>query len=1044
MIAAGRTVVVAASAGTGKTTRLTEEIKRRLLDAERPIAPERVLAVTYTRAAAATLAARVRLALLAAGQPVLASRLAAARIGTVHAVCARLIDDYALELGLTPGARVLDDRLAEHAARVALELELGDDEHAALEELGERFGGLDWPAQVHQLMTLVRANDLDDYALERSVETSVDRLLALLPEARAPGELEGALSPLLAAVLAAPAPKHHAGLEERRRLLDMRRTLERGEPLPWPEWLKLANGPHVALRRFGAEHVAHPLLRQDLERATRLLFAIARRTLVRYREEKRRWRALDFVDQEVEALRLLRDAAVRDRLRDDIELVLVDELQDTSPIQLAILTELSALARHSLFVGDQKQAIFGFRGTDPRLMQAVTEQIATVDDVLDVCYRSRPGLVALTSALFAPAFERHGVPASRVRARAALSDEPGGLGRFLERWTVTPGRPVAAEVAAGVAALLEDGEVRVREGGAVVPVRPEHVAVLARKNAFARAVAGELARLGIASELRCGGLCATLEARALMAGLALFVDGKDALGAAEIARLTRGAPAPDAWLAELLTAPRGTAFADEPLVRAVVEAARAHRGAGVVAALDLTVEALRLRDVCVAWGEAPQRLANLGALRVLAVRFVDEQAARGLGATMPGLLARLDDLAAATRDHDEEEDDRQGVVAGTNAVQVVTWHKAKGSEWPVVVLTGLNGGGTASAFGAHVESDATRVDLADPLRARRVRFWPKPYARAWQGGLLDIAAASATHGALRERYHEEELRLLYVGWTRARDRLVLVGPPPGHEVFDLWHGTSSLLRHLCGSSGPLVAEPDERGCATWAGQPVDVKLRSPRTRAADAPPAGTSSVPCAPASRPAVPAFVQPSSLAGVGVAGPVQRLGAPIALAGRPDDDAMTRLGSATHAFLAADWGVDGNARATLAMEVLHRFEVDHLLDAAALTEIGRRLTAGLGERFPGARLARERPLWQRRADGSVVRGQIDLVVDGPAGLAVVDHKTYLDVVDPAAKAAEFHGQLAAYGAALTAATGRPLTALLVHLPLQGALVEISAAQVA
>ncbi|MBI1949291.1 MAG: UvrD-helicase domain-containing protein [Deltaproteobacteria bacterium] len=1037
----GRTVVVAASAGTGKTTRLTEELQRRLLDVEQPVAPERVVAVTYTRAAAATLAARVRLALLGAGQPALARRLAAARIGTVHSVCARFIDDYALELGLTPGARVLDDRLAEHAARLALESELGDEERAALEELSDRFGGLDWVREVHQLITLARANDLDDAALDRSVEASVASLSALLPTPGGPGQLEAELAPLLDLVLAAPAPTSDAGKDERQRLAEVRRALLRGEPLAWPEWLDFGDGPHHALRRFGAEHIAHPLLRQDLERATRLVFSVARRTLGRYRDEKRRWRALDFVDQEVEALRLLRDRGVRARLQDDIELVLVDELQDTSPIELAILSELSALARHSLFVGDQKQAIFGFRGTDPRLMQAVTEQIATGDDVLDVCYRSRPGLVALTSALFAPAFARHGLAPARVKARASLVDEPPGLGQVLERWTLTPGRPLASEIAAGIAELLEDAEVRVRERGEVVEVKPGHVAVLARTNAFARAIAEQLSQLGVASCLRRSGLSATLEARALVAGLALFVDGRDAPASATIARLTRGAADPNAWLAELLAAPRGQAFVEEPLVRAVVEAAQAHRTAGVVAAVDVVVEALRLREVCVAWGDAPQRLANLGALRALAVRFVEEQSARGLGATVPGLLARLDELARAGPGRDDDEDDRQGMVAAPDSVQLVTWHKAKGSEWPVVVLTGLNGGGRASAFGAHVESDAARVDLADPLRARRVRYWPKPYARRWQGGLLEVAEAGATHRALLGRHDEEELRLLYVGFTRARDRLVLVGPPPGHQGFDLWQGKSSLLRHLRAGDAPLLSEPEERGRASWAGQTVDVKLRRPRARAAVPPLAGRASVPraLAPASYP--PAFVQPSSLTGGGAAMGVDQLGGPLALSGTPTDDDMTHLGSAVHAFLAADWGIDEAARLELAAAVLSRFEVAWLLDASSLVAIGRRLTDGLARRFPGARLARERPIRRRLKNGSVVRGQIDLVVETPAGFAVVDHKTYLGVEDVAATAASFAGQLAAYGDALAAATGRPVLALLVHLPLQGALVEISAA---
>ena len=79
----------------------------------------------------------------------------------------------------------------------------------------------------------------------------------------------------------------------------------------------------------------------------------------------------------------------------------------------------------------------------------------------------------------------------------------------------------------------------------------------------------------------------------------------------------------------------------------------------------------------------------------------------------------------------------------------------------------------------------------------------------------------------------EELRLLYVGWTRARDRLVLAGPTATEQSSDklaLFTGAQSLLRHLRDANGPLMREPDDDGNATWAGIPVRVKLRAPRRR----------------------------------------------------------------------------------------------------------------------------------------------------------------------------------------------------------------------
>src|SRR6185436_13107919 len=117
------------------TYRLAEELKRELMndDPAQRIAPERIIAVTFTRAAAAELAARVRRALLDAGQTLLAHRLAAARIGTIHSVCAHIVREHAFELGLSPELQTLDENLAAQSLKNALEQQISEDERAQLE-----------------------------------------------------------------------------------------------------------------------------------------------------------------------------------------------------------------------------------------------------------------------------------------------------------------------------------------------------------------------------------------------------------------------------------------------------------------------------------------------------------------------------------------------------------------------------------------------------------------------------------------------------------------------------------------------------------------------------------------------------------------------------------------------------------------------------------------------------------------------------------------------------------------------------------------------
>ena len=106
-------IILSASAGSGKTYRLAQEIRSAIMEGR--ARPEAILATTFTKKAAAELQERVRTFLLDADRVDEARRLMAARIGTVHSICGQLISEHAFELGLSPELTVLDEALADHA-----------------------------------------------------------------------------------------------------------------------------------------------------------------------------------------------------------------------------------------------------------------------------------------------------------------------------------------------------------------------------------------------------------------------------------------------------------------------------------------------------------------------------------------------------------------------------------------------------------------------------------------------------------------------------------------------------------------------------------------------------------------------------------------------------------------------------------------------------------------------------------------------------------------------------------------------------------------
>jgi ATP-dependent helicase/nuclease subunit A len=1029
--------IISASAGSGKTHRLAEILSDALESGH--VRPEAVVATTFTNRAAAELMERVRSRLVDAGRIDDAGRLGAARIGTVNSVCGRIVADFAFELGLSPRLRVTDEDEAARELGVALTFVLASGHAEALEELSHRLGDLDWRDAVERIVASARANGVAPTELARMGAQASAGLRGLLSSpAENAAELNRSLLQALAqfadAVEATPdGTKVTAeALQTARRCLAAARS---GRGLVWSDWARLAAlapakrsaAPAEPLRLAAARHASHPRLHADVDAVVRRVYAVAAEAMSAYAQHKRERGILDFVDQEALALDLLSRDDVRERLAAGIDLVLVDEFQDTSPIQLAIFLRLAGIAPRSVWVGDQKQSIFGFRGADPTLMDAAIEQILAgrEPETLSRSWRSRPALVALTSDLFAPAFASAGIPPARVKLVAAREAEPSALGPIVEVWRLrsTNKDDDALALATAARAFLADASSCVRDPrtGAVRPATAHDVAILCRTNETCGKVAAALEGLGVPAVVPSPGLMSTLEAQAALGGLRLWADPRDSLARAILARLLDYADRPDAWL-EAAFRGRERAFEGIGPVAAVAEARQADSLASPVAALDAVTESLALRERCLSWGRAETRLANLDALRAHAVRYERACAVAGSGATPGGLVAHLEALA-------DEEVDSQALLAEGNAVTVGTWHAAKGLEWPITVLFDIDVLRTERGLGVNVVGSERGIDMADPLASRWIRWWFTPYGKLSKGipffARLEESAEGSAAAVLDRK---QLLRLLYVGWTRARDTVVLAT-----REGKLTQGILSLPTD---GGTPLINEP-EGPRARWAGHDVAIGSREaePQEPAPQERTPGESYVWPGPAEH--APAFAHPSDLEGRGeVAAPV-RIGPRIALSGTPD---MQAVGEAVHAFLAADRAsLDPQVRVEMAAGLLERWEVRSALPPEALLAASDALRAWIDSMWPGATWRREVPLSARLPRGTVLRGVADLVVESDSGFVLVDHKSFPgDLASAAERAATFAGQLRAYAEAIARATGRAHVGSFVHLPISGAVVEL------
>lgn len=1051
---------VVASAGSGKTTRLANELKSALLEGE--VRPEGIVATTFTNKAAAELQERARTTLLEAGRYEDAERLFAARIGTVNSVFGGFVQAHAFDLGLSPELRVIDEGSAARMLAEAISAVQTEAHEKALARPTRRFAELKWQAEVGRLIAFARSNGISAADFATHAEASVQEARALFGTPAADADvLRSRLQETLVGFLG------HATSDSTKKTADVRRfasaclrKLQRGDELTYPDWVRLAvadvgkasRSIAAPLIEAASAHDHHPELIADVESVIRVVFDVAARALDAYQARKREFGVIDFVDQEALALQLLEREDVAARLRDEIDLVLIDEFQDTSPLQLALFLRLAQLARRSVWVGDQKQAIYGFRGTDPALMddamdgllgdggadmvqQAVSASLkAAPVEHLSTSYRSRPGLVHLVSDVFAAAFAPTGLAEERVRLQPALREEPKGLGAYLEHWSLELEKrgkttDLGKAVAAGIAQLLDEGfSVRVKGTNELRPGRPSDIAVLCRTQAAGRRVAQALERAGVSAVLPRLGLFERLEGRVFLAGLRLWIDPKERRAQAELARVLDHAHDGEAWLSALLTE---EAFQNQDAVARLSSLRQTHAGASLVAIVEHIIEGTGLFDLCRGLPGPGGRLANLDAIRSHAAAYAAQVEAHGMTGHAPGLYRHI--LALCEEDRrGKTRRDAQAAFSDEQAVVITTMHASKGLEWPVTVLFGLHERRKGSLLGVRVGASASELDLSAPLKGRTLRYLPTPYSLKSTKGVpfVDRIAESEAFNALQRRERDEALRLLYVAWTRARDRLILAMPEG--KFLDGYLGV------IAETAPHAITEPAAH--TVWGGRPVAVRQRvyTPiEEKAALHDETRERFVRTLPV-MPHAPRYRAFSGLQAVASVRPtLTRLGDRLTIHGKPD---MAHLGDAMHSFLATDLvrepyrEVATEARVEVARRLLERYRVTPHIAPEALLTAADRLQQHISRTWPDARLLVEWPLAFTNSEGTTLRGLADLVLETRDGFVVIDHKSFPGSEAQACeRAAEYAGQLRGYAEAVTAATGRAVIECVVHMPVVG-----------
>ena len=883
VFAFGSDIVVSAGAGSGKTAALVE-LYLRLLAGEtrfpRPLSVEEIVAITFTDKAALEMMERIRSGMarrLACGDDPgfwtgALRGLSSAPISTFHAFCARLLRDNPAEAGVDPAFSLLDEPgawgeirgalgevierelrgrtpairllleqyplsgagrgkgLADHLLGLRREIVTGGREPSELAGLAEKWADQaraifrDLPGRLDTLLDRIRLMLREREGKSGKEPAFVGKMRALLELADAcrltaeNGDTPALLEEMLACLKGSWGDGGAPLRDEARDILESVRS----------SWHQL-NGAPVAMALLE--------LTADLEAA--------------YRLRKQRRGALDFDDLLLRARHLLaNDESVRDDCRRRFPVIMVDEFQDTNPVQKELVDLLRGEGQRLFVVGDPKQSIYLFRGADVTLFgRARDEMLRRRGELLffQESFRSREGIISFVNSLFSDVMGKGG---GHPEQESAVPFDIGyGEGDHLQPrrrdWdgtscveliTVAAGessgerrRAEAKAVAARILRMVtgEDGvTVYDRKTGdrgpgtgdnpdpVFVPRKPRFgdVAVLFRRFTHLKIFEQELRRCAVPYYVVKGkgfyqcqevldllNFLRYLEFRGNLVSLAGLLRSP-LCGVSDetlylLSRLDGGVGAWDNHFHESrVPSPesrildRIDSFDREKLRSLACLVARLRPLRDRLTLAELMEEILKGTDFMPSLHATFQGEQKGANLRKL-IEFSRSFSGPGEGG-LRGFVAYLDDLVRT------EPTEAEALISaeGEDVVRLMTVHQSKGLEFPVVFIPELGAGSPPDSSPVQFEQE-----LGIGLKS------PGP-----DGGWHHSLASRAITDRKRRQEEAERKRLFYVAVTRARDYLVLSGERGGNAGGS-WR---EWIDGFIGEGTPLlrVTEGDSRGC----------------------------------------------------------------------------------------------------------------------------------------------------------------------------------------------------------------------------------------
>ncbi len=1051
---------ISAGAGSGKTYKLTHELADLIIKGK--VKPEGIIMTTFTKKAASELRERAKAVLYEKGYFNEAERLDQSLIGTVHSVANALIQKYWYYLGISPDLQVMTEEDTSFYISQSLALLPTPEEVQFLSSFRNYFNICKsgpnratvpdrdfWRADLKTLIEEATKYEIEDLqpSLAHSIQTWGK--LCVPQEGASPLRKESLIECLRAVRVANRNGRASQKQQERDDTIEERLSSLAKETVSIVTYSKVRNflGELPKTLRGQVPAVDELLAMMgniwdspevfDLQcRYITCLFDLAERWREEYRRFKKEHNLVDYNDMELYLIELLKhEEAVRD-IQASFSCLMVDEFQDSSPVQVRAFEMLSQVMEYNVWVGDAKQAIYGFRGTDIDLTNAVMKIIEATPEngnqmeTLPRSYRSLPSIVELTNRIFVPVFSSS-MPEDRIRLmpdREQLEE-----GHPLTLWAVqaTNKDKFFATIAKEVAEMVGRG------------VPPQDIAILARQNDRIDRLAPMLADRGIPVNREGIDISETGAYLLITSLIQLVIDASDTLARAQIAFITKPGYTLQRLIDDKLAhqneeSEDGARWLDHlPLIAAVLQERERLQHYSAAALVESLVVEFGLYQRATDYVRS-ELGGSIFDVMIQAAKTYEE---RCVQMTLPATLSGFLDYMSQTPPM--SSGDRDGV-------NLVTYHGAKGLEWRHVILIDLDHDPIEekklirqSFFGVHARR-VERCSQDNLYPEARITVLPWLFGSSLMASALEEYLARLTSSKELQQITESEryeaARLLYVGVTRARDALSLavyktnplkwfqqIGLHPIETLDNLSDSVDCLAvgqPFVVHTLTPEEEDPSEMNETGEASEPISSE-------------SAATNVPLYEPLQHYRQRNVSPSMVAGQGRAELLYESGERIPRIGQASD---SLVGDCIHQIFSSTDMQDSEAMAQL----VSAYQLQgHLTSVEALQRSWSHFVDFLRAQYGEPTALRHELPFKQQVDGQIITGSIDMLWETAEGVVLIDFKTYsgttqqlLDPTNPH-YAGRYKGQLDCYQRAIEASGQRVLDQLIFY-PILGDVVRL------